>query len=138
MFAVQMAKKTVKSKKIAVDPKYIGVPNICFSLTDEKDKREKAFAKQRIKHGFDDSETWSLDTAIAQFTLPRLKRFREVTPCVPYGWTQEKWYETLDQMIDAMELVIRDCNGPYLSKEESKRMRKGLKVFAEHFCGLWW
>lgn len=27
--------------KNKIDPKYIGVPNICFSLTKKDDKREK-------------------------------------------------------------------------------------------------
>jgi len=30
----------------AVDVKYLGVPNICFSLTDKDDKREIEFIKQ--------------------------------------------------------------------------------------------
>ena len=33
---------------------------------------------QRIIRGFDDGETWSLDYNIIKFTLPRLKRFREI------------------------------------------------------------
>lgn len=55
------------------DPKYLGIPNIQFSLTDKDDKREKNFSKQRIERGFDDSETWSLDSTITSFILPRLK-----------------------------------------------------------------
>jgi len=58
----------------AVDVKYLGIPNICFSLTDKDDKREIDFIKQRIERGFDDSETWSLRDSMALFILPRLKR----------------------------------------------------------------
>lgn len=42
------------------DIKYLGIPNICFSLTDKNDDREKTYKQQRIEMGFDDSETWSL------------------------------------------------------------------------------
>lgn len=136
-----MAKKAKKKvvKTMKMDPKHIGVPNICFSLTDVKDKREKAFAKQRLKHGFDDSETWALNTAIARFTLPRLKRFKEISPCVPGLMSQEEWYQILDGMIEAMELVIRDCDGHgFLDKKERAKMNAGLKLFAKHFRGLWW
>jgi len=64
----------MKNKK---DPKYLGIPNICFSLTDKNDVREKKFKKQRLKRGFDDSETWSLRDTIAKFIIPRLKRFKK-------------------------------------------------------------
>lgn len=135
--AKQVKKKVVKTVK--ADPKYIGVPNICFSLTDKGDEREKHFAKQRLKHGFDDSETWSLNISIARFVLPRLKRFREISPCYPGNMTQKQWHKKLDQMILAMELVIEDVNGPgFLDKEKRDKMHAGLAVFSEHFRGLWW
>jgi hypothetical protein len=51
----------------AVDVKYLGVPNICFSLTDKNDKRGIEFTKQRIERGFDYSKTWSLRDSIALF-----------------------------------------------------------------------
>jgi hypothetical protein len=35
----------------AVDFKYLGIPNICFSITDKEDKRETYFKKQRIERG---------------------------------------------------------------------------------------
>ena len=54
------------------DPKYLGIPNICFSLTDKDDKREEKFIKQRLQRGFDDTETWSLRDTIADFVVPRL------------------------------------------------------------------
>ena len=61
------------------DIKYLGVPNVCFSLTNKDDDREEKFSKQRIERGFDDSETWSLRDTIANFILPRLKAFNEIT-----------------------------------------------------------
>jgi hypothetical protein len=44
-------------KAKSVDVKYLGIPNICFSLTDKNDKREKKLSKQRMVRGFDDSPT---------------------------------------------------------------------------------
>lgn len=41
-------------------------------------KRYWKFLWQRWIRGFDDSETWSLDSTIVEFILPRLKRFKEV------------------------------------------------------------
>ena len=62
----------------SIDIKYLGIPNICFSLTGKDDKREIDFIKQRLERGFDDSETWSLRDTIALFILPRLKRYQEI------------------------------------------------------------
>lgn len=41
-------------------------------------KRFWKFLWQRWTRGFDDSETWSLDSTISYFILPRLKRFKEI------------------------------------------------------------
>ena len=60
------------------DIKYLGVPNVCFSLTSENDDREKLFSQQRIERGFDDSETWSLKDSIIKFIIPRLERYEEI------------------------------------------------------------
>jgi hypothetical protein len=46
----------------------------------QKIKRTLKFFWQRRTRGFDDSETWNLDHRIAEFILPRLKLFREMSP----------------------------------------------------------
>ena len=70
----------MKNKRLKnnIDIKYIGVPNICFSLTDDDDSREEGFSKQRKEFGFDDSETWCLMSSIANFTIPRLERYIDI------------------------------------------------------------
>ena len=72
--------KTMKHKKKTpkADFKYMGIPNICFSLTNEDDKREVEFKGQRLKRGFDDSETWDLRCTIANFIIPRLEQYEEI------------------------------------------------------------
>ena len=83
-----------------VDPKYIGVPNICFSLTEKEDSREENFSKQRMERGFDDSETWSLRDTIGNFILPRLRRFKEVSIAFPADLEDASdWENILNKMI---------------------------------------
>lgn len=126
------------------DIKKLGIPNVCFSLTDEDDKREKLFAKQRMERGFDDSETWSLRDTIGNFTLPRLKRFREITPThsdtpeYPGELSRTEWLEILDKMIIAFELLVRDKGSFILNEEEEKQYKEGMDLFHEYFLGLWW
>ena len=119
-----------------VDIKYLGIPNICFSLTDEDDKREIEFTKQRIERGFDDSETWSLRDTIALFILPRLKRYQEIAN--DFLERDEKLVNDIECFIKSMELVSRD-NGNFIhTPEEKKQMEEGLEKFHKIFLSLWW
>ena len=119
----------------AVDVKYLGVPNICFSLTDKDDKREIDFIRQRIKRGFDDSETWSLRDSIALFILPRLKRYQEIAN--DFLKRDDELINDIDCFIKAMELVSRD-NGCCIHNTEEKQMIEGLEKFPKIFMSLWW
>lgn len=122
------------------DPKYLGIPNICFSLTDSNDSREKQFRKQRIKRGFDDSETWSLFNTITDFILPRLKYFRDITPGIPASINgEDEWIDILNKMIFSFEYVK---NYDHVDIEENNKneasYEEGMKLFIEYFFALWW
>lgn len=121
------------------DPKYIGVPNINFSVADKEDKRERSYAKQRIKRGFDDSELWSLDCTIAQFILPRLIEFKKQTEGYPAHMAGEsEWHENLEKMILAFKLVV---DGKLIVTHETsirfKKFDEGISLFKDHFLNLW-
>jgi len=122
-----------------IDPKYLGVPNICFSLTEKEDDREKKYAKQRIKRGFDDSETWCLASTIARFILPRLKRFKDITIAYPGEIeTPRDWSNIVEKMIVAFELVLGDDASWMWSEEEKKQFEEGMDLFKKWYLGLWW
>lgn len=122
-----------------VDIKYLGIPNICFSLTDKADKREKKFIKQRIKNGFDDSETWSLYSTIAQFIYPRLKRYKEVNNGTPMGLTENEWNDILDKMIFSFESIVNDTIDFTIDEKENyNKFEEGINLFAKYFLQLWW
>ena len=120
----------------AVDFKYLGIPNICFSLTSKEDKREIDFIKQRIERGFDDSETWSLRDTIALFILPRLKRYQEIAN--DFLKRDDELVNDIDCFIKAMELVSRDNGSCIHTPEEEKQMFEGLEKFPKIFMSLWW
>jgi hypothetical protein len=100
------------------------------------DPRAKIWAKQRKEWGFDDRETWALDWTIAEFVLPRLKRFKDVSFAFSAGSLAE-WHKILDQMISAFDLTLADRSRD-LTKQERRSMARGLKLFAKHFNDLWW
>lgn len=120
-----------------MDPKYLNIPNIQFSLTNPEDQREPDFSKQRIERGFDDSETWSLDTTISSFIIPRLKRFNEVKICHPMSMSMSEWTSIIDKMLLGFELNVRDSNST-LTHSETEMMMEGLDLFRKHFFDLWW
>jgi hypothetical protein len=129
---------TRKAPKKKVDIKYLGIPNVCFSLTEKTDKREKEFKKQRIKRGFDNSETWSLDSTIARFIVPRIQVFREVTCGVPaHLENASQWDDILAAIQKSFEMTIDDCALVWTRKEE-REYRKGMRLFSKYFTWLWW
>ncbi len=122
-----------------VDPKYAGIPNINFSLTDKDDKRENKYSKQRIERGFDDSELWSLDCTIANFILPRLIEFRKQINGYPGHLSNEgEWVDMLDKMIEAFELVTQSkLINHNESSIEYQKFNEGITLFKDNFLNLW-
>lgn len=109
----------------------------------KKDKRYSKNAKQLKEWGFSDTETWSLYSPIAQFILPRLIRFREITTCYPAVLTPEKWDAILGEMIFALDWSLTsDEQSMKMKKEEAnaawKRYEAGMDLFAKWFRDLWW
>ena len=120
------------------DPKKLNIPNINFSLTNDDDKREKEYSKQRIKRGFDDSELWSLRDTIGRFILPRLKQFKKVTTSYPAGSTMKQWQDILEKIIISFELLTRDNGSFILTDEELMQFDEGMNLFNDYFMDLWW
>jgi len=125
-------------KNKGIDIKDIGVPNICFSLTDKSDDREFEFSLERIARGFDDSETWSLTDTVSNFIIPRLKRFREINPSTPCEMTSGEWDNKLAKMVRAFELIVKDNGSRNWNEEECNDIEEGLDLFREWFMQLWW
>lgn len=119
-----------------IDVKYIDVPNVCFSLTKEDDKRETELKKQRLERGFDDSETWSLRDTIANFIIPRLERYEEIAN--DFLVREPELIEEINKFLTAMKLVSRDGGSAIYTDEEEKQLTEGLEVFPRIFMSLWW
>jgi len=95
---------------------------------------------QRRTRGWDDSDTWGLDGTIAEFVLPRLRRFKELNNGFPgHDLTWESWNAALDDMIYAMDI----CDQEKTSSQDDdtvdwERVQRGLELFGKHFRDLWW
>ena len=96
---------------------------------------------QRVSRGFSDAETFSLDHTIAEFALPRLKRFKEVNNgCPNHVKSSEEWDRLLDNMIFALDKVTKqlDLDRDDLTAKEEEKVRQGLTAFGFYFRELWW
>lgn len=154
--ATKRTAKVVKKKKLrpaTVDPRYIRVPNINFSLANKNDTREKMFKKQRLKYGFDASELWSLRNTIAKFIYPRLKEFRNQLhgcPCrfdkngemLKMDEMMKMWADELDEMLFAFHYYANEDDITLkLGFEEMKKMmprvNRGMNLFVKQYNHLW-
>jgi hypothetical protein len=99
--------------------------------------RALRFWWQRRSRGWDDSETWSLDSTASEFILPRLKRFKTITIAYPGDLTPGSWDEILDKMIAAFEFGASEERWS-ASQEEYAKHQEGLDLFAQYFWHLWW
>lgn len=111
---------------------------------NKKDERYAKHAKQLKTNGFSDSETWSLDSVVCRFILPRLIRFKELNNGYPCGLNSEKWNSMLDEMIFTFDWSLNCEEDKYdkLTEEEKKenwkRYEEGMKMFATYLRELWW
>lgn len=89
---------------------------------------------QRIRQGFWDRETWGLDTTIALFALPRLRRLRTLNQGHPGDLTMEQWQWVLHDIEKFLEWHIeRDP----LTWDDAEYERCGA-LFGKYFGHLWW
>ena len=114
-----------------------GVPGVNFTLVGRDDRRWNDFRAQRLERGFDDSETWSLDSTIAKFILPRLIRFKEINAGYPGTVSEQEWDDILDRMILAFSLLASDA-AFVTAKEDQEKIDEGLALFAKWYQYLWW
>lgn len=98
-------------------------------------KRSIKFWWQRLTRGWDDSDTWSLDMTIAEFILPRLKKYREVNKGIPYTFTKETWNAALDEMIYYMTCIANRYEDIDIDWD---RAEIGKALFFKYFEDLWW
>ena len=133
-----MTEKEVKEKILENCIDYI--EDLWYKITG---KIQRFF--QRVIRGWDDSDTWDLDYIIAKFTLPRLKRFRDIMADPEYVFgipifsgqphydkDKKKWIKILDDMIYAFECICdEDFDDPYTFDKKSGIDKNG-KIYGIH------
>lgn len=120
--------------------------NFYASEEEYKKLNERRVKSKEYKlcHGFEPCESWNLNTTIAYFVYPRLKKFRQDTNCFPIDTKNiDEWYNIIDKMLLAFALIIdQDDNEEYIngfySDKQINEIKEGLELFAKYFNDLWW
>lgn len=112
---------------------------------------------QGLFRGYSDCDLWGLDSFIVRKTRPALKAFVKYQKERGHGCPGDlydkdnednechKWVEVLEKIELAFDLMWEDdqCTDEWFKKtseqhiEDNKKIEEGLKLFAEHFQGLW-
>lgn len=102
----------------------------------DKELKRKCRCKKcvafRKHHPFEFLDIYSLWATIAEFLIPRLQAFKKHTYSNPANITMKEWHNTLDKIIVAFEIFLKDE-----IKKDNKTCEKGLKLFAEYYRDLW-
>lgn len=120
------------------DIKELNIPNLCFSLVSENDKRNVEFKKQRIERGFDESETWALNLTIAKFIIPRLELYEKKKKAKDILKREPELIKDIENFLNAMKLIVNNEGLFFSDKEEEEIYNKGIKAFPKIFNSLWW
>jgi hypothetical protein len=84
---------------------------------------------------------YSLDSSIAEFTIPLLKQLIEKRVGFPHELTDKKWNKILNKILHSMECAKtnywNEKTGKYYSNDEMEKVQEGLNLFAKHFTKLW-
>lgn len=88
----------------------------------------KHFFQRRFR-GFDDSETWDLDSQFYKWLYPRLKRFTEITMAYPCSYENpQEWKDELDKRVQQLEHLVKYdelefSDWSYIPEEELKQFK---------------
>lgn len=94
--------------------------------------RKIKFFFQRNVRGFDDTEVWNLDWYISSYTLPRLKRLKEMTQSHPVNLEYEEWLAVLD------ELIWLHSSDRFEEGFDYERYNRACELWGKHFKNLWY
>ena len=104
------------------------------------DKRQEMWKQQREQYGFDERETWSLDSTFIYWLYERLlmfKKYNKLETTNEFEINGEKltFDQCINKMIENCEKYIKDNT---LSAESVKLADETLEIFKKCFHSLWW
>lgn len=114
-------------------------------LWNPNDNRQSIWQRQRREYGFDERETWSLDSAFYLWLYERLKMYLEYASRVvdldfhEFIFKGEKYTQKqlIDMMIERLENYFANKYDTE-SEEESSRLDEVVEIWALVLPAMWW
>lgn len=124
----------------------LGIPvkEYGVNFMDEDDARQETWSKEREEYGFDERETWNLNTTFAEWLYSHLKMYVDVCN-VNLSFYQfnldGEWYTHGE----AIDFILERCvdylkTEPWLDDEEKavEGMYDACRMWAEILPTMWW
>lgn len=109
-------------------------------------RREWQMFRQRWTRGWDDSETWSLDSTLAEWLAPRIRRFIEVNIGIPAEYCDEggecwdegmdRWKSDLNYIAEVLHVVSEEDF--FLYAADPEWIQGGWELLGKRARNLWW
>ena len=105
-----------------------------------KDKRGRKWRRQRTKYGFDERETWNLDSQFIEWIYTRFKMYKEIA-CVDLTFHKFKYLGKEITQGEAIDIILQACED-YIKQGDT-----GFKTFPSPIIGdllfkimpaMWW
>ena len=114
-------------------------------LWNTNDNRQSIWQEQREIYGFDERETWSLDSAFYLWLYERLKMYLEYASKIvnldfhEFVYKGEKYTQKqlIDMMIERLENYFANKYDTE-SEEESSRLDEVVEIWALVLPAMWW
>ena len=112
----------------------------------EGSERDETFEKEREIYGFDNRETWSLDTVFYMWLYERLKMFVEIGGQVvdfnfhKFNFKGKEYtqLELINMMIERLEYYFKKENLFVSSEEEYEPIKEIGEIWALVLPAMWW
>lgn len=108
---------------------------------DPKDQRHLMWQEQREAYGFDETETWNLDTTIYELIYERLMMFNEINGVdtefhhFTYKGRSITFQECIDGILGNLKSVITD---DISISDRYEKSTEAMELFALCCNHLWW
>lgn len=132
----------------------LGVKDTWDTWGSKNDKRRKEWHEQRNIYGFDERETWSLNTTFLEWLYERLKMYMD--SCdefidltfhkFNYKGKEYTQREIILMMIEDLEFILVDKNEHWknistadkIEREKIRRTNRVLNMWKLVFQSMWW
>ena len=109
---------------------------------DETDERHERWCEQEKAYGFNDIETWDLDSTFAQLLYERLMMYKEIGgQVVDLSYHKIDIFDTTLTLSECIDLMIEKCKMAIKevdSFEYTKHMDTVWTIMKEVHGLLWW